>query len=149
MIQAIALIAFLVSTITHSIASAQLAPTPECLIIAEDYYGVGMTRSQAEQAYRNFMRQQYPDMAEAEFEFFAQYGMKKQRERAIRKQATCIKIKDKYPHLSRKERDLLVQDELARDQAAEEQRGGGVPAPPPLISCTQLRLGAMSSIDCY
>lgn len=149
MIRTVGLATLLVGVLAPTFVFAQSASESECLVSEGDYYGVKMTRTEAEQAYRRAMRAEFPDLPDQDFESLVQYGMKKQRERVVRKQAACLRIKDKYPNLSQKEREVLVQDELSRYQAADERRSAGVPEPPPGLSCTQMRLGAVSSIDCY
>lgn len=131
------------------LALAQPAPKSECMVSEDDYYGVGRTRTEAEKAYRRVMRQKYPDMNESDFAMYVQYGLKKQRERVVRRQATCIRLKGQYPNLSREEREVLLQDEMAKYEAAEQGRGEIVPEAPPVLSCTQMRMGSVSSIDCY
>lgn len=149
MIQSLVLVAFLLSMLTPAFAYAQLVPESECMISGAR---PPVTMEMRDRAYRKAMRQEYPDMDEQDFEQHVQYGLAKQHGRMAAAQATCIRIKDKYPSLSRKEREILIQDELAKSEAAEEReerRVVGVPERPRMLSCTQMHFGAFSSIDCY
>jgi hypothetical protein len=102
------------------------------------------------------MRQQYPDMDDDTFNRYIEYGKAKQRERVVRKQALCIQIRDKYPAMSKEERHILVEDELARLIAQEALRDREAVPPPPdissepsMLSCIQSRIGQAGYMDCY
>lgn len=101
------------------------------------------------QAYRKMMRERFPEMPQEEFEMYVNYGIEKQRARVVQEQAARIRVKDKYPNLSQEEQEVLVQDEIARYRAAEERQQLEVPQPPPILFCSQMRMGAFSTIDCY
>jgi hypothetical protein len=102
---------------------SQAVPQEGCTYGAgDDYYGVGLPIAEAERGYRAKMRQQYPDWDEDTFNRYLEYGQAKQRERVVRKQALCLQMRDKYPAMSKEEREMLIEDESARLMAKEALR---------------------------
>ena len=147
----------LFNLLTPLASYSQVEPETSCTgAMPDDYYGVGLRRGDAERQYREYMRQQFPDLPSDEFNALIEYGKTKQRARMLRKQALCIQIREQYPNLSKEERDILVADAFAR-QAAQEARLDEAAVPPPpdfssepsILSCIQSRIGQFGYVDCY